>query len=495
MKTFFKIFVISFLVLTGKFYSQEIQEKTRWATDVLVRGGSPTMGIDWDGDEVTGYLYALLDSNGIDGDHAELYRSTDNGQTWSLWYRPALNNDSSVTNPRVRVVRDAGDTSWVCAIGIWCESSGNDELWMRGFKTIDPNQRFSYLVDNYVDYYDIASDKGDSASIYVTYVKNDNIIFARNDLSGPWQDYDTVFSNPGPDPSPQVATNSRSDIGVCFVDTSLSPGGRDEIRMVRSKDKGQSWLPVQQVVSNSGNHGISELDMAYSEEVGSQVAWITNTWTVAANRRVGFCYSTDTSASWAYGGILAGPPSMEEYECNIRTNRSSGELALLYTGDLGYMLSAAYAFSSDGSPNIVDTAIFVSDDSLSEIANAPAIVGWTGGGPGVMYVDYGENNVYFDTLVYVSGIEEEENILSIEMDDNILTSRRAIARYSVAETGMVNLNLVNVNGQVVRRILSSVQTPGTYEINVNYEGLSSGIYILHLETKSGKACGKTILLQ
>lgn len=452
------------------------------------------MGIDWDEDEVTGYLYALLDSNGIDSDHAELYRSTDNGQTWSLWYKYALVNDSSVVNPRVRVVRDEGDTSWVCVLGIWCESSGNDELWMRGFKADDPATHFDYAVDNYVDCYDIESDKGNSAYIYVTYVKNDEIMFARNDLSGPWVDYDTIFSNPGSDPSPQVATNSSGDVGVCFIDTSLSPGGRDEMRLARSKDYGLAWLPIQQIISNTGNHLISELDMAYSQDASTQAAWITNTWTIGT-RRIGFCYSTDTAATWNYGGILDGPPSLEEYGCNIRSNRSIGELALLYTADLGYKLDVAYAHSLDASPDIIDSAVFVNDDSLSEIATSPAIVGWTGTNPAVMYVDYGENNVYFDTLTYAAGIDEEENILSVMLDDNILTSKGTVVKYSVLKRGIVNINLINVNGQVVRKILNSVQTPGIYEINLDYQGLTPGIYILHLETASGNACRKTILIE
>ena len=494
MRTIFKFFIILFIVLTIRVYSDENEPKTRWSTDVLVRTGSPTMGIDWDEDEVTGYLYAVLDSNGIDGDHAELYRSTDNGQTWSLWYKSALSNDSSLTNPRVRVARDAGDTSWVCVFGIWCESSGNDELWMRAFKTIDPNQRFSHVVDNYVDCYDIEADKGDSAYIYVTYVKNNEIRFSRNNLSGPWQDNIVLFTDAGPDPSPQVATNSRGDVGVCFVDTSLSPGGRDEIRLIRSKDKGWIWLSVQQIISNTGNHGISELDMAYSQDT-TQAAWITNTWTVSGDRRVGFCYSIDTAATWAYGGILDGPPSPEQYGCNIRANRSIGELAALYTADLGFRRDVAYAHSYDYDPDSFDVAVTVSDDSLSEIATVPAIVGWTGGGPGIMYVDYGENNVYFDTLTYGAGIDEEGNILSVKLDNNILTSTGTIARYSVLKRGMVNINLVNVNGQIVRRIFNSVQVPGTYELNLDYHGLAPGIYILHLETASGKTGKKTILIE
>lgn len=495
MKTFFKIFIIVFIVLTFRVYSDENEPKIRWSTDVLVRGGISTMGIDWDEDEVTGYLYALLDSNGIDGDHAEIYRSTDNGQTWSMWYRNALINDSSVVSPRIRVVRDAGDTSWVCVFGIWCEYDENDELWMRAFRADSPSVHFEYNVDNYVDYYDVEADKGDSAYIYVTYTKNNEIRFSRNNLSGPWQDNIVLFSDPGSDPSPQVATNSRGDIGVCFVDTSLSPGGRDEIRLFRSKDKGGVWLPVQQVISNSGYHGISELDMAYSQDASTQAAWITNTWTVSGDRRVGFCYSTDTAATWAYGDILDGPSSAEQYQSNIRVNRSIGELAVLYTADLGYRRDVAYAHSSDSDPDSIDVAVAVNDDSLSEFANAPAVVGWTGTNPAVMYVDYGENNVYFDTLTYVAGIDEEENVLSVELDYNILPSKVAIARYSVLQTGLVNINLINVNGQVVRRILSSVKTPGTYEINLDYEGLAPGIYILNLETASGIACRKTILIE
>lgn len=494
MKTFIKILVITFIVFTLKGYANEVQMETLWSTDSLVRSGK-TMGVDWDEDETNGYLYALLDSNGYDHDHAELYRSTDNGLTWSLWYKNALVNDSSVTNPRVRVVRDANDTSWVCVFGIWCESDGNDELWMRAFRTDDPNRHFEYSVDNYVDYYDIESDKGDSAFIYVTYIKYSNVLFARNNLSGAWQDHIVLFSNPCSDPSPQISTDSKGNVGVCFVDTSQSIGGRDEIRLVRSKDKGWIWLPVQQVGANTGYHGISELDMAYSQDALTQVAWISNTWTVTGNRRVGYYYSIDTAATWNYGGILSGPPSPEQFGCNIRANRITGDLALLYIADYWGKYNIAYTYAPDTNPIGFDDAIFINEDSLSQIAKPSAIVGWTGTNPAIMYVDYGENHVYFDWLAN-SGIDEHvDNVSLIELDNNIMTLKKVTAKYSILKTGMVKMTLLNVTGQIVRTILNSIQTTGKYEIKIDCEGLCSGIYILYLQTDVGNDYRKITVIK
>lgn len=494
MKAFIKILIISFIALVLKGYASEIQLETRWSTDSLVRSGK-TMGVNWDEDETNGYLYAAVDSNGYNLDHIEIYRSTDNGLTWQLWYKYAATNDSSLTNPRIRVVRDVDDTSWVCAFGIWCESDGNDELWMRAFRADNPATHFSYAVDNYVDYYDIESDKGDSAYIYVTYIKNNDIMFARNNLAGAWQDHIVLFSNPGSDPSPQVATDSKGDIGVCFVDTSQSVGGRDEIRLVRSKDKGFVWLPVQQLSVNTGYHGISELDMAYSQDASTQVAWISNTWTVSNDRRVGYYYSTDTAATWNYGAILSGPPSPEQFGCNIRTNRSTGDLALLYIADYWGKYNIAYTYAPDTNPIGFDDAIFINEDSISQIARPAAIVGWTGTSPAIMYVDYGENNVYFDWLTN-SGIDVQvEKISLIELDNNILTSKRVAVKYSIHKKGMVNITLLSVTGQIVRTLLNSIQAPGTYEINIDCKGLSSGIYILYLETDVGNDYRKITLIK
>jgi len=494
MKAFIKILIISFIALVLKGYANEIQLETLWSTDSLVKSGK-TMGIDWDEDETNGYLYAVVDSNGYNSDHIEIYRSTDNGLTWQLWYKYAATNDSSLTNPRVRVGRDADDTSWVCVFAIWCESSGNDELWMRAFKTTDHTTHFEYNVDNYIEFYDVESDKGDSAYVYATYIKMDNIIFARNDLSGAWQNYNTIFANPCSYPSPQVSTDSKGNVGVCFIDTSLSTGGRDEIRLVRSKDYGQTWVPVQQVTVNTGYHGISELDMAYSQDASTQAAWISNTWTVSNNRRVGYYYSTDTAVVWNYGGILSGPPSSEEFKCNIRSNRSTGDLALIYMADYFGKYNAAYTYAPATDPTGFDDAIYINDDSLSQIATPTAIVGWAGIDPAIMYVDYGENNVYFDWLTN-SGIDVQvEKISLIELDNNILTSKRVAAKYSIHKTGMVNITLLNVTGQIVRTLLNSIQAPGTYEINIDCEGLSSGIYILYLGTNVGNDYRKITLIK
>jgi len=60
---------------------------------------------------------------------------------------------------------------------------------------------------------------------------------------------------------------------------------------------------------------------------------------------------------------------------------------------------------------------------------------------------------------------------------------------------MVNITLLNVTGQIVRTLLNSIQAPGTYEINIDCEGLSSGIYILYLGTNVGNDYRKITLIK
>ena len=58
---------------------------TDWSDDALVYAGSVGSGQDFDIDEDTGYLYAIFDTNHSTNDSCYVYRSQDQGATWSYW--------------------------------------------------------------------------------------------------------------------------------------------------------------------------------------------------------------------------------------------------------------------------------------------------------------------------------------------------------------------------------------------------------------------------
>jgi hypothetical protein len=64
--------------------------------------------------------------------------------------------------------------------------------------------------------------------------------------------------------------------------------------------------------------------------------------------------------------------------------------------------------------------------------------------------------------------------------------------YDVAITGTVSLSIRDLQGRLVRNILSAQQEYGTYRIDEEIGSLAPAVYVLKLETPSGAAVVKLL---
>jgi hypothetical protein len=68
-------------------------------------------------------------------------------------------------------------------------------------------------------------------------------------------------------------------------------------------------------------------------------------------------------------------------------------------------------------------------------------------------------------------------------------------KYSVPHADLVSLKIYDILGREVRTLINEYKSPGTYYINFNAHGLSSGVYFYRLTAGSYSGVKKLILIK
>jgi GH18 family chitinase len=68
-------------------------------------------------------------------------------------------------------------------------------------------------------------------------------------------------------------------------------------------------------------------------------------------------------------------------------------------------------------------------------------------------------------------------------------------QYSLKEAGLASLKVYTILGQEVATLVSTMQSPGTYTVNFNAEGFSSGVYIYRLSQNNKSLTRSMIVLR
>ena len=454
----------------------------RWGDDIMIYDGEVGTGQDFDEDEATGDIYAVFDTYHSTFDSLLVYRSTDGGDTWNFW-RASINSDGSVTNPKIRVARDAGGQTWVCMFGIWIEPSGDQILYMRRMKPDQSQSAWESVCDTVV-YADVDADIGDGAWVYVTYIPMNSgfdIYAARNYLDGDgWKDDQWLFMNPEIYPYPQIAAGAGGNVAVTFVDDRITTN--NEIRIKRSTNYGSTWISSEQVSNNSGAYAISQTDIAYSHG-STQTGWITSSFYVVNNYNLVYHYSTNSGVNWTDGGLI-GASSGDENSSSLRCRKATGALTVAYNADPGD--SAMFTWTIASNPTNFTTPVRINDHSATGVW--PPCAGWiTRGGGGysaIIYSNVGYYNPYFDWFGN-PGIEEkpgkEISAGFVKLAPN--PSRNfAKLSYMLKKEGNVKISLYDATGRSVDNLVNEAKPAGEHTITIDTKNRTAGIYFLKVKT-------------
>jgi alkaline phosphatase D len=64
--------------------------------------------------------------------------------------------------------------------------------------------------------------------------------------------------------------------------------------------------------------------------------------------------------------------------------------------------------------------------------------------------------------------------------------------YVLTHPGMTTVQLTDLNGRKIRKVMQQKQSPGNYLLEIDLKGLASGIYLLEIVTPGGKATRKLV---
>ena len=102
-------------------------------------------------------------------------------------------------------------------------------------------------------------------------------------------------------------------------------------------------------------------------------------------------------------------------------------------------------------------------------------------------------------VMYGENLEIDESI--IPTDFNLYRSYpnpfnpTTTLEFDVANSGIVNFTVYNINGRIVDSILSKFYTPGNYQIKWEAQDFPSGIYLIQMRTESSTYLQKVMLLK
>jgi len=96
-----------------------------------------------------------------------------------------------------------------------------------------------------------------------------------------------------------------------------------------------------------------------------------------------------------------------------------------------------------------------------------------------------------------TSIFDEKSIFTFDLADNYPNpfNPSTAIRYEIGETREVTLKVYNSRGEDVETLVSQVQSAGSYEVQFNAVGLSSGIYFYSLRTGENLAVKKMMLVK
>jgi hypothetical protein len=274
-------------------------------------------------------------------------------------------------------------------------------------------------------------------------------------------------------------------------------------------------------VFRSTNNGANFTSVSTSLPANSQVKKLSlyGTTVFAALRYSGVYKTTDNGNNWIPANIGFPPSTM-----NINTVISSGNL--LFAGGTGL-----YVSSNGGNQWVLDTAglplntyfqtLFAIGNSVytgsngsgiyKQTYNGTTLSSWTSFSVGfyprtdVRDIIYKSPNLYagiWGQGVWRTPITGIENISSVTPDkfslhQNYPNPFNPVTNISfdISKSGNVKLIIYDISGKEIAVLLNDILTPGSYKINWDASGLSSGVYFYKLQSGDFSEIKKMTLIK
>jgi len=487
--------------------------KLRWAEDKLIYDGevnanswSVQSGLDDDAIDVDYFAGDTLRAIVASPDSfVRIFRSNDNGQTWSNLNEIFFSNGNA-TEPHI--VHGTDSTYHVFVRYL----SDQDRLYTMAYRTandVSISGTGQYLAGtDSVKNYSVCTDRRSNHNyrVFVAYHRGlggrglDQVMFTITTDQG--QNWST--------PSPlQYVGSGFPDItygndNILYLTYLVLPIGNDyTINARRSLNAGANWAGSVTIKEDSFPKMGPQIAAAYD---GSG-----NVWTIwpkqdlnTANDDWGlrWSWSQDSAESWSSPSWTNSDvdsnevlPSIAVYDgYNSTANTPYVSFIKMYHDWTG--TASVREFEWEGSTWSTDTCYSDSNAFLTR----PITTFISGGLPALAYVGENSENVYFDSWANTSGIDEDIDVttsdgkIECSIDRSIITGA-ATLKYTLASETTVDISIVNILGQTVATLDSGSKEGGEHTIKVSAENLSQGIYYIVIGTNGGTGTAKFTVLK
>lgn len=114
-----------------------------------------------------------------------------------------------------------------------------------------------------------------------------------------------------------------------------------------------------------------------------------------------------------------------------------------------------------------------------------------------LYAEKGGFNINWFDLTTITDVDHNQNSLDYFLDQNYPNPFNPTTKisYSIKTSSIVKLQVFDVLGRIVTKLVSEHQNPGTYKVEFNANNLTSGVYYYKLEAGSYTKVKKMLLLK
>lgn len=490
--------VLAISVFTFLIPQQIFSEGQIWGNDVLVHQADRIYGFGLDqADKDTLFLVVSDSSTANLKDTLYVYRSTDNGQNWNYvtCMFPATDN---LRHGKADIIAAEGDSNFVFLF--WIRDTGTYKgLWCMRFHhnfagpiLLNPISTSENVVD-----FSVCQDLHSNYYLYVVYqTDQDSVIFKRSrDYGDTWERRKNLSAETPITGQPSLAWSQGAYLLVA------GKTDEDKIYVIRNDNSGRddAWKDGQYP---SGHTGCSNPVVAgsHTSPENQAVFWVFYEFLMtipSPHYELRFQWSTDAGASWSVFSQPSDTSSGNRLYPSLHVLKEDDAqnvtLAYRYEGTVPRQIRYIYKSNGQVNPSVWMAPYSGMNDHAPHYR--PPQKGYTLRGTdnsihsAVLYVKDMLHDLYFDASAFTGVENEPENraITGFSLEQNYPNPFNPFTRieFVIPQSGWVTLEIYNVLGQKVRRLLAGHLDQGLHRItwdgkDDDEKDLANGIYFYRM---------------
>lgn len=468
----------------------------QWGNDVLIVNSEPLGRPSAAGRSNGTAFVAVPDSTIIPGSSTVIYRTTNFGDTWTLF--------TSISPARwvnkTKMVRTANDSIYLFYL-----AEGVIRYWNIETSTIRA------LDSTRIRDFDVATSSTGGLYLFWDANYNNDIRFASSTNGGETWSQRVFLSSTGAFPRlflNPVATDTMiiNYYGPVRVDTA-----RSIIRQARYRETAPG------TIVSAGFTNVNIDTSNYRTEFGSvklgNVVWLFNTLGLTGSLDIEARVSTDAGVSFGAPFLVAGNANIDEYWFDFRnyTVGGGGVDFIYYADSLGATVNnntdkIMYAFLRQSAPTTVSGRTRLSDHppvwspndyipTVFEYYDVEAEVGviWVG-------IDGGQRKLFYDRY---NAIPTDVRPTNAGVPDVYVLKQNypnpfnpsTTIEFAIPKSEFVTLTVYDLLGREVQRLVSENLNAGSYKARFDAGSLASGVYLYKLQAGSFVETRKLMLMK